>query len=289
LTWTLTASTRGNETGVCLRRALRSRRARSRSGPLSRQRGSGRNLPRDSRPRWRGLCGSDAELLLALEKDRAARRVSAWPGSTPFASSRGMREPHRILRLAAGLSMFIFLSLALVKRFVELSAARQQNQTVIRPRLRPGGPRARRNPRFEQRFPGCAGPRALCQQPASDGIVPPPNLVLLICPLLLYWISRVWLTAHRGQMHDDPIVFALKDRVSYVVGFLTLIILCCHAIGLYACSLLVLPGSTIRCRRSSTPSQRAGPPLFGVRRPSGSGDGAFGRSGSLAGPGGEQR
>ena len=44
-----------------------------------------------------------------------------------------------------------------------------------------------------------------------------PNATILwaVCPLLLYWISRVWLKAHRGQMHTDPLVFALKDRVSY--------------------------------------------------------------------------
>ena len=39
----------------------------------------------------------------------------------------------------------------------------------------------------------------------------------LLCPLLLYWISRVWLGAHRGKLHDDPIVFALKDHVSLLV------------------------------------------------------------------------
>ena len=52
-----------------------------------------------------------------------------------------------------------------------------------------------------------------------------PILLLLICPLLLFWISRVWLIAHRGQMHEDPIVFALKDPASYVVGFLALAVL----------------------------------------------------------------
>jgi 4-hydroxybenzoate polyprenyltransferase len=45
-----------------------------------------------------------------------------------------------------------------------------------------------------------------------------PEALWLICPLILYWVSRVWLIGHRGQMHSDPIVFALKDRVSYGVG-----------------------------------------------------------------------
>jgi hypothetical protein len=35
---------------------------------------------------------------------------------------------------------------------------------------------------------------------------------------MLFWISRAWLIAHRGRMHDDPIVFALKDKVSWGVG-----------------------------------------------------------------------
>jgi len=36
----------------------------------------------------------------------------------------------------------------------------------------------------------------------------------LLCPLLLYWISRAWLIAHRGDMHDDPVVFAVSDNTS---------------------------------------------------------------------------
>jgi 4-hydroxybenzoate polyprenyltransferase len=39
----------------------------------------------------------------------------------------------------------------------------------------------------------------------------------LICPLMLFWISRVWMLTARGHMHDDPIVFALRDRMSLVV------------------------------------------------------------------------
>ena len=45
-----------------------------------------------------------------------------------------------------------------------------------------------------------------------------PQLIWLACPILLFWISRAWLITHRGQMHDDPIVFAIKDRMSWLVG-----------------------------------------------------------------------
>ena len=38
--------------------------------------------------------------------------------------------------------------------------------------------------------------------------------VWLTVPILLYWISRMWVKAHRGEMHDDPVVFALSDGIS---------------------------------------------------------------------------
>jgi hypothetical protein len=39
-------------------------------------------------------------------------------------------------------------------------------------------------------------------------------MIWLLCVLMLYWISRIWMKAQRGEMHDDPVVFALKDKVS---------------------------------------------------------------------------
>ncbi len=51
-------------------------------------------------------------------------------------------------------------------------------------------------------------------------LYPKPQLLWGLCPLFVYWISRVWLIAHRGNMNEDPIVWAFRDRVSYLVGFL---------------------------------------------------------------------
>jgi hypothetical protein len=42
----------------------------------------------------------------------------------------------------------------------------------------------------------------------------------LIVPLLLYWLTRVWLLASRGELDDDPVVFAMRDGVSLAVGAL---------------------------------------------------------------------
>jgi hypothetical protein len=40
----------------------------------------------------------------------------------------------------------------------------------------------------------------------------------LICPLVLYWVTRLWLLARRGQLDDDPVVFALRDRQSLAIA-----------------------------------------------------------------------
>ena len=43
--------------------------------------------------------------------------------------------------------------------------------------------------------------------------------------VLVYWISWMWLQAHRGQMHDDPLLFAIKDPASLVAGVMFLLVL----------------------------------------------------------------
>jgi hypothetical protein len=40
----------------------------------------------------------------------------------------------------------------------------------------------------------------------------------LMVPLLLYWLTRVWLLASRGELQEDPVIFAIRDRMSLLVG-----------------------------------------------------------------------
>jgi hypothetical protein len=49
-----------------------------------------------------------------------------------------------------------------------------------------------------------------------------PDLLWLAIPVLLYWVGRVWRIAHHGEMDADPVLFALRDGVSYAVGVLLL-------------------------------------------------------------------
>ena len=51
-----------------------------------------------------------------------------------------------------------------------------------------------------------------------------PSFLWLMCPVLIYWISRVWILAHRGELDDDPLVFAVKDRVSWLACAVSLVI-----------------------------------------------------------------
>jgi 4-hydroxybenzoate polyprenyltransferase/phosphoserine phosphatase len=45
-----------------------------------------------------------------------------------------------------------------------------------------------------------------------------PSALWALCPALLFWVSRVLMLSHRGQMNDDPVIFALRDHVSQAVG-----------------------------------------------------------------------
>ncbi|MCW9024892.1 MAG: UbiA family prenyltransferase [Gammaproteobacteria bacterium] len=44
-----------------------------------------------------------------------------------------------------------------------------------------------------------------------------PELLWMVFPAMLYWISRMWLLAHRGEMNEDPVLFAVKDKQSYMI------------------------------------------------------------------------
>lgn len=116
-------------------------------------------------------------------------------------------------------SMFIFLSLALIKRYSELKAARDDGQSGAL-RGRGYGPQ---DLELVSSLGCSAGYIAVLvlalyiQDSQTAALYAAPQFIWLACPLLLFWISRAWLIAHRGQMHDDPIVFALKDRVSWAM------------------------------------------------------------------------
>lgn len=117
-------------------------------------------------------------------------------------------------------SMFIFLSLALMKRYAELLDLKQQG-TSKKTRGRDYYPDDLEMISSLGSASGYLSVMVLAlyiQDQATTALYTFPKIIWLACPLLLFWISRIWLLTHRGQMHDDPIVFAIKDRVSLLVG-----------------------------------------------------------------------
>jgi hypothetical protein len=52
-----------------------------------------------------------------------------------------------------------------------------------------------------------------------------PLLLWLLCPMMLYWICRIWILASRGEMKEDPIAFAVHDGQTYLIGAVGLAVL----------------------------------------------------------------
>jgi 4-hydroxybenzoate polyprenyltransferase/phosphoserine phosphatase len=115
-------------------------------------------------------------------------------------------------------AMFLFLSLALVKRYAELMAMR----TVDGARARARGYRLD-DAELLASLGGGAGYLAVLvlalyiDSDTSHALYARPQVLWAVCVLLLYWISYLWLMAHRRRMDDDPLVFAVHDPVSRVL------------------------------------------------------------------------
>ena len=114
-------------------------------------------------------------------------------------------------------AMFLFLSLAFLKRYSEMREAGPAEPLNRR------GYRAGDLPWLGS-MGGASGYMSvlvLALYLNSEQVVRlyrRPILLWLVCPLLLYWTGRLWFRAHRGEIHEDPIVAAVSDPVSYVVG-----------------------------------------------------------------------
>lgn len=116
-------------------------------------------------------------------------------------------------------SMFLFLTLALVKRAVELKQTIARDQATLTRRAYV----ASDLPQIAS-FGSASSYMAVLvmalyiNSPDVLALYRRPAFLWLTCPLLIYWTSRIWILTNRGEMHEDPVLFALKDRVSYVVG-----------------------------------------------------------------------
>jgi len=119
-------------------------------------------------------------------------------------------------------SMFIFLSLALVKRYAELYDARAAGRLD----MIHGRGYSQDDLEMVAALGAAAGYMAVMvlalyiNQGDTTRLYRRPEIIWLACPLLLTWVSRLWMLAHRGRMHEDPVIFAIEDRTSVLIGVL---------------------------------------------------------------------
>lgn len=115
-------------------------------------------------------------------------------------------------------SVFLFLSLGIVKRFTELTDRRNMRNRSLHgrdystsdlPLLMGLG--------VSSGFSAVVVIALYINSAESVALYHHGKFLWLICPLMLYWISRIWLLTSRGEMHDDPVVFALSDRISLLI------------------------------------------------------------------------
>jgi 4-hydroxybenzoate polyprenyltransferase len=123
----------------------------------------------------------------------------------------------------AGFSTFLFLSLAMVKRFNELENLRERGATRTH-----GRGYLVSDIQQIRSFGTSAATAAVVvfmlyiARPDVATLYRHSMRLWLIVPLLIYWIYRVWLIASRGELDDDPVVFAMRDKVSLAVGALVI-------------------------------------------------------------------
>jgi 4-hydroxybenzoate polyprenyltransferase len=114
-------------------------------------------------------------------------------------------------------SMFLFLSLAVVKRYSEMLVTLSQERRYASGRGYSVGDLS-----VLLSLGVSAGVAAIVvlalyvNDPSTSKLYPSTIWLWPVPPLMLYWVSRVWMKAHRGEMHDDPVVFAMRDWQSLV-------------------------------------------------------------------------
>ena len=117
-------------------------------------------------------------------------------------------------------SSFLFLSLAFVKRYAELIEAGRDDTAFVK---------ARNYRQEDMAIIESVGPASgylavlvlaiyISTSPLAEQLYRHPKWLWLLCPVLLYWVTRIWFLARRRALTEDPILFALTDRISWIAG-----------------------------------------------------------------------
>jgi len=142
-----------------------------------------------------------------------------------FAGAAATRIPISPWLLA--FALFLFFCLAVVKRLTELTLFVQGGQAPGKALAGRGyGPADLDMLRSMATSSGYMAVLVMALYVNSGEVLPlyhTPAALWALCPILLFWVSRVLMLANRGLMNDDPVVFALRDRVSLLTGLAALL------------------------------------------------------------------
>lgn len=123
-------------------------------------------------------------------------------------------------------SIFIFFSLAMLKRYIEILRLKEHGKESLLGRAYQVNDQGMISATgVASGFMAALVLTIYLNQAAAANLYTHPQWLLGVTVLMMYWISRIWILSHRGQVHDDPIVFALRDRQSLIVGILAVILM----------------------------------------------------------------
>lgn len=115
-------------------------------------------------------------------------------------------------------SIFAFLNLALVKRCSELKAMESQARTATSGRdYRLADLGILSSMGIAAGYISVLVLALYVDNPDVRNTYSNPLLLWLLCPFMMYWVSRLWIKTSRGEMNDDPLLYSLRDRASWII------------------------------------------------------------------------
>ncbi len=121
-------------------------------------------------------------------------------------------------------SLFLFLSLALMKRYTELKEWEADRLPDAGRGYRSGDGNFLIAPGFAAGFTAVLVLALYLNGAAVQQFYRYPEVLWLVCPVLLFWISHIWFSSFRGRMLDDPIMFAVQDATSLLCAVTVLLL-----------------------------------------------------------------